>query len=255
MNKPLEYIVIPVAAREKLADYEPEDIGRAVMLALYCGRVLNGGRIEGARGWSERQSMAKLGLEYVPLNNNLGLWHWDGDDLIVELYSVEYEQKALAKRDSAKRAIATRWNKARYTDVYTNVYTDEYTKRNSERITERNTSKDKESIITPFSRNNTSLNDNDKTPYNDRARALPRSVEEVRGYMAALPMCALEAEELVKCADRFFNDKEENGWRTRHGLPIVDWRAAARTYMQYWRANRDNGSSGSNNNYDLKLTR
>lgn len=255
MNKPLEYIVIPVAAREKLVEHSPDDIGQAVLMAIYCGRMLNGGRIEGAAKWTDKQCMAKLGLEFLCRFDAPGLWHWEGDDLIVELYSVEYERKALAKRDSAKRAIAKRWNKARYTDVYTDVYTDEYTKRISERNTSCNTSKDKESIITPFSRNNTSLNDNDKTTHNDHARALPRSVEEVRGYMAALPMCALEAEELMKCAERFFNDKEENGWRTRHGLPIVDWRAAARTYMQYWRSYRDNGASGSNNNYDLKLTR
>jgi hypothetical protein len=37
------------------------------------------------------------------------------------------------------------------------------------------------------------------------------------------------------CAEKFWCEKEANGWLDRHGLPLRDWRAAFRAYALQWR--------------------
>lgn len=108
----LEFVAVPMALREGLADAPMEKVGMALMLALYCGLQCNGGVIAGARLWSSRQTLIRVGLARIPLEDEAGLWEWHGDDLHVLLYSVEYEKRTIARRKAGRVAIETRWRNA-----------------------------------------------------------------------------------------------------------------------------------------------
>ena len=129
----LEFVAVPMALREQLADAPMEQVGMALMLALYCGLQCNGGVIAGARLWSSRQTLVRVGLTRIPTEDAAGLWEWQGDDLHVLLYSTEYERKTLARRRAGREAIAARWRNAAnadksisYTDVNTMVIPTNY---------------------------------------------------------------------------------------------------------------------------------
>lgn len=59
----------------------------------------------------------------------------------------------------------------------------------------------------------------DKPP---RTRFVPPTVEEIKAY-------CLERKNSVD-AERFFDFYSANGWKQGHGKPIVDWKAAVRTW-------------------------
>lgn len=59
----------------------------------------------------------------------------------------------------------------------------------------------------------------DKPP---RTRFISPTVEEIKAY-------CLERKNSVD-AERFFNFYSANGWKQGHGKPIVDWKAAVRTW-------------------------
>lgn len=67
--------------------------------------------------------------------------------------------------------------------------------------------------------------------------SLPSGSDEVLRYIAALPHCSLRGDELERCASAFFDDGETTGWLTRHGLPVQNWRAAARLWLSKWQIN------------------
>lgn len=87
-------------------------------------------------------------------------------------------------------------------------------------------------------------------------QALPRSVEEVLGYMHNMPHCGLQGPEAEACARKFFDSGEECGWLTKNGLPINDWRASCRKWVQSWQLHeRYQGASPCNGkNYTLDIT-
>lgn len=77
----------------------------------------------------------------------------------------------------------------------------------------------------------------------------PRNAEEVRLFMAAQLM-APKGDELKRCAESFFDDFSARGWRDSKGIPLADWKPAARKYARSWVTNNaqrgHQGSSGRN---------
>lgn len=76
----------------------------------------------------------------------------------------------------------------------------------------------------------------------------PRSAEEVRLFMAAQLMTP-KGDELKRCAESFFDDFSARGWRDSKGIPLADWKPAARKYARSWATNnvqhgRQQGPSG-----------
>jgi hypothetical protein len=65
---------------------------------------------------------------------------------------------------------------------------------------------------------------------------LPETSDEVLTYMSSLPNCGIKGDELLTCAETFFNQSEAVGW-TLSGQPVRDWRAAARAYLARWQGN------------------
>lgn len=63
----------------------------------------------------------------------------------------------------------------------------------------------------------------------DRTRPLP---DEVLPVMAALNLAPLQGEALSECVTRFIDEMEASGWCDRRGVPLHDWRPAARNWAR-----------------------
>lgn len=72
----------------------------------------------------------------------------------------------------------------------------------------------------------------------------PRCSEDVRLFMAAQLM-APKGDELERCAESFFDDFAARGWRDSRGIPLADWRPAARRYARSWAVNNIQRSTSS----------
>lgn len=88
-------------------------------------------------------------------------------------------------------------------------------------------------------------------------QALPRSVDEVLACMGNMPHCGLQGAEAEECARKFFDSGEECGWLTKNGLPVNNWHASLRKWVQSWQLHtRYQTTSRENrkNNYSLDIT-
>lgn len=61
---------------------------------------------------------------------------------------------------------------------------------------------------------------------------LPPPLEEVTRAMGGLMLAPLAGKALEECATRFIDACEASGWCDGHGLPLRDWRAAARNWAR-----------------------
>lgn len=133
----------------------------------------------------------------------------------------------------------------------------QYKKNNAERVTEVTQKVTQEAL--PEKRREENINNTTHTPREGAGgvQALPRSVEEVLGYMHNMPHCGLQGPEAEECARKFFDTGEECGWLTKNGLPINDWRASCRKWVQSWQLNSRYQSSANcsskHNNYNLRI--
>ena len=106
----LKYYSSFVNTRSAIAEHGAFLVGQYYLLCLYCAEQVNGGVIRGCKSWTRTQWVFRIGLEDCP-EDAPGLFHWDGDDLIVEGYNVEAEEKALSKRRGGKKAAEARWGR------------------------------------------------------------------------------------------------------------------------------------------------
>ncbi len=56
--------------------------------------------------------------------------------------------------------------------------------------------------------------------------------DEVMPVMAALNLAPLQGEAISECVTRFIDEMEASGWCDRRGVPLHDWRAAARNWAR-----------------------
>lgn len=70
----------------------------------------------------------------------------------------------------------------------------------------------------------------------DGKTPLPETSDEVLSFLAAQPNCGLKGDELLACAEAFFNDFEAVGWTMRN-QPIQNWHSAARAFLARWQGN------------------
>lgn len=87
----LKYYSSFVNTRSAIAEHGAFLVGQYYLLCLYCAEQVNGGVIRGCKSWTRTQWVFRIGLEDCP-EDAPGLFHWDGDDLIVEGYNVEAEE-------------------------------------------------------------------------------------------------------------------------------------------------------------------
>lgn len=68
----------------------------------YCCEQENGGRIEGARKWKDRQWQQLCGVTSREIDRASKLMTWDGDDLIVSGYPHAKEAEVRSKREAGR---------------------------------------------------------------------------------------------------------------------------------------------------------
>jgi len=93
LNLPLERL-----RSDEVLGAEPEDRGTWLNLLCYCADQENGGRIRGAREWSDRKWIQVTGVLRADLDRECALWSWDRGTLVVRGYPVEQERVVRAKR-------------------------------------------------------------------------------------------------------------------------------------------------------------
>lgn len=81
-----------------------EPVQRATWLNVltFCTEQENGGRIEGARGWKDRQWQQTCGVMLSEVNTCAPLLTWDGEALVVWQYPLDKEQEVIERREVAK---------------------------------------------------------------------------------------------------------------------------------------------------------
>lgn len=82
-----------------------EPVHRATWLNLlgYCAEQENGGVIDGAKSWKDRQWMQTCGVTLDEVNAPSDLWSWQADSLTLWNYPVTKEEEVRAKRNAGKR--------------------------------------------------------------------------------------------------------------------------------------------------------
>lgn len=65
----------------------------------------------------------------------------------------------------------------------------------------------------------------------------PRCSEEVHRFMAWLCLRPRRGMRLARCAESFFDDFAARGWKDSRGIPLADWKPAARKYARSWAVN------------------
>ena len=87
----------PVAGAETL------DVGIWIRILFYCGEIENGGRITGARLWNSCEWIRVVGITEEEVHREApGLWKFVGDDLVVDGYPTDQEEKVKANRENGK---------------------------------------------------------------------------------------------------------------------------------------------------------
>lgn len=72
----------------------------------------------------------------------------------------------------------------------------------------------------------------------------PDDAEEVEAFMQSQAICGLDAVELQTCATSFFDELEAVGWVNAKGVPVRNWQAMARSYLNKWQRNCASGKGG-----------
>lgn len=83
---------------EAMQDAPRAQVGTWLFLSIFCAGQENGGRIAGAKGWSDRKWLKVTSLSAEEVQEESGLWHWDGEDLVVEFYPADQEAVVRSKR-------------------------------------------------------------------------------------------------------------------------------------------------------------
>ena len=74
-----------------------------VDLLATCAKHENRGRIEECRTWTDRTWLVYAGVSATEINDESTLWHWDDDDLVLDLYTHEMQDYVERKRDAARK--------------------------------------------------------------------------------------------------------------------------------------------------------
>ena len=136
-----------------LARATSKHVQAAVLLLFYCNRQRNGGRIPRALvdDGMELGILILAGLRGV-LEEPSGLWHWEDDTLVLDVYSVEHERSAEAGLEQRRAAIASRWKKEEEKRARKSSKNSRNTSRNTGRISSRNTSRNTDRQIESLSK-------------------------------------------------------------------------------------------------------
>ena len=211
-HRALPWVKVYTDLMESIANLSLADIGRLLLLLIYCGKKVNGGVIKGARHWTRKQWRNELHFDEILTKNQPNFWHFSQENLIVDAYDVEAENKVISMR-------RTNSSNAEKKPV------DEATCKTDCDIT---------STLTR------SLFDDDDD--SGQARR-PENIHEVEEFLREHEK-HMSREQIAECAGDFWRMNEERGWKDSTGEPLRNWQGAARGYADKWRQRTRTQRSG-----------
>lgn len=108
--KPLDFTPITTNNRSMIVRAKEKEQAVGLCLAVYCGETRNGGVIKDCKKWTKNDWLVSCGVKSKP--QDCELYHWQGNDLHVVIYSLEAEEKANARSAAGRKANETRWHGA-----------------------------------------------------------------------------------------------------------------------------------------------
>lgn len=201
-HRPLDFIIFPASLGLKLHKHKSADIADALKMAFYCARELNGGVIAGAAGWSARKWLASAGIRRKITGGCSDLWHFSGNDLVVEIYDAEREKTVLSIRKTNSTNASKRYD----------------------RRCDRSTDKDKEeeeenSVVVVVDAAGSRRGDH------------PDSFDELFDFLKK-KYPNISNEQLNDCAHAFMDAGGESEWRDSAGEPIHSWKGAVMGFAE-----------------------
>lgn len=200
VDRPLDFVAIPLRLRAELWRHSTSDVGKALRLAMFCAEQLNGGVVKNARKWTAAEWRSYVNFSKPLEKTSEGLFTFVEDDLVVNIYNSDYEKRVLSKRKTNSNNIKNRWEKD----------TSVFPKDNS---TEFKGSKDVVVVDSAES----------------RAGDHPLDFDELLNFLKG-HFHDTSGEQLEACANDFMRAGEESGWTDSAGTPIRSWKAAAVGY-------------------------
>lgn len=105
-DKPLDFLAISITPGkfEAIKEYAEEHLGIAFKMSVYAGLHPAMGHIKEAVTWSKKQWLMRMGLSDIPPFTVEGLWHQEGNDIVVDLYPAEKEEQVRQVREKRREA-------------------------------------------------------------------------------------------------------------------------------------------------------
>lgn len=110
MTKTKTFVPLLVEMEGALARSTAAQVQAAMLLLIYCNKKRNGGRIPRALV-EDRMELATIILAGLKgeLEDDCELFHWEGDTLVVDCYSVAHEEKQNGDSEHGKMMANARW--------------------------------------------------------------------------------------------------------------------------------------------------
>lgn len=230
----LEFYQMHVNLLPKFSRLGEKEVGRITMLCLYCANQRNGGVIKGCSKWNKKDWLLEVGISSKPQDMD-GFYHWEGNDLIIDIYNVTAEEKATKAKERAQLAAEARWEKERAkalqeqcnsnasadADVMQVHMQTQYTSNANCNAEESRVEKSREEEKSYAQKD-----------ISDVAQ-FPRDASEVERFMSNQQIKPVGAE-LRRCAASFYDEMSAAGWRNKHNHPVRDWRPLARKSARVW---------------------
>ena len=224
----MEYINIPLYVIRSNEYIGADPTQRATWLSLIawsCDQE-NMGRIAGARSWGDRRWMQSCGVMASEVADSCGLFHWDGDDLIVTFYPEDAQREIERKREIA-RANGRKGGR----------------KPTPEPIPETNVGSDVGNQ--PWIANEASLESEKKGKEKKGKEGInpltpsPCTVEEVEDHLRAAAFAGrvrLTPDQIPDCATAYWGSRDAVNW-TRNGIPVTKWQSDAISFATSYAVN------------------
>lgn len=109
----LEWVKLDASKlHEVVVSNKDADVRRAFCLLAYCAKMENAGVVMGAASWNRVKWSRLIGCYPIKQGCNVdGLWHWEDENIVCDLYNVEAEQRAKTLRAKRAHAVGMRWGR------------------------------------------------------------------------------------------------------------------------------------------------
>jgi hypothetical protein len=215
----VEYLNLHASVLDNEILATADDGPRSTWLHLmrFCIGQENGGRIAGAKDWSERKWLLTCRILPVATQAVTALWTWEGPDLVLWGYPMEKQREVRAKRKAARDTNRKRWASVSLSDTSSDSDNDTPSDSPSDSGME---GKGMEGNIGKEGKGSTPI------------------LSDVLAYALEIGLSANEAE-------KFFDHYEANGWRQSNRTRIRSWHAALRNWQRRGREFGKNSDDGA----------